>query len=164
MFKLLSTRIIRSPSSKLMSIQLAPSLYSWKKLVHPKCKVLHLPLLNYMRFLFLRFLPGGSISAACQGLSEWQSYLPAYWLLPQFGIIHELADIAFCPFDQVINGNILNSICLTISLWVLPCIPSCQSDLCHSSHFEFSGPANFPPTLQSTCPNHLSPVLAIWIS
>lgn len=59
---------------------------------------------------------------------------------------------------------ILNSICLTISLWVLLCIPSCQSDLCHSSHFESSGPVNFPPPLQSTHPNHLPPVLAVWIS
>lgn len=39
-------------------------------------------------------------------LSERLCCLPACWLLPQLGIIHELAKVAFCPFDQVINRNL----------------------------------------------------------
>lgn len=48
MFNLMSTRPPRSISSKLLLIQLSPSLYCWMELFHPRYKILHLLLMNFL--------------------------------------------------------------------------------------------------------------------
>lgn len=140
-------------------------LVQLKKLFHPKCKILHLPLLSY-------YVWG---SCSCGSFLEVPFFQPVKdFLNGSATFLHidcspnlvSTINLLMChsvPWTRLLMA-FSNSIFLSVSLWVLPCIPICQLDLCHSSHFEFSGPANFPPTLQSTHPNHLSPVLALWVS
>jgi len=51
MVKLLSTSTPRSLSAELLSNRSTPSLYRCMGLFVPRCRTLHLPLLNFIRFL-----------------------------------------------------------------------------------------------------------------
>jgi len=62
MVNLSSTRTPRSLSTELLSRRSAPILYSYMRLCLPRCRTLHLPLLNFIR-LFSTHL--SSLSRSC---------------------------------------------------------------------------------------------------
>ena len=111
MVNLLATRIIRFFSAYLPSSQLAPSLYWCMGLFLPRCRTLHLSLLNH-------------VMGACQPISPviWISAIP-----PRFELSANLLRLHSAPFSRSSNG-LLNATSAKISPWGTPLVDDFQLD------------------------------------
>ena len=90
----------RSLFTELLSSRSAPSLYWCMGLFLPRCRTLHLLLLNFIRF----------VSAQLSGLSRsrWMAAQPSGVSAnsSQFCVISKLVEGTLCPFIQVIDEEV----------------------------------------------------------
>lgn len=120
-------KINKTFSAKLLSGQLAPSLYWQVGLSHFRCRALHLPLLIFMRFLSVNFC---SLSRAL-----WIAALP-FSLLTSPPVCYYLG----------LYLETLNDVGLSVDPWGMRLLTDCWLDLCHwSQSSEPGGPTNYPP-------------------
>ncbi|XP_048781947.1 uncharacterized protein LOC125684133 isoform X2 [Lagopus muta] len=91
-----STRTPRSLSAELPSSSSSPNLYWCMQLLLPRCKTLHLLLLNLIRFFTAQL-------SACPALAEWQHGLQP--ILPT-SYHHKLAEGGRHPLIKVIDEDV----------------------------------------------------------
>lgn len=95
MFNMLSSRILQPLSEDLLSIQSVPNLYSHMELFQLSCRTLHFVLVDLQECC-------QSVPPACWGCFEASLSL-AYHLLPQFDVICELFEVAFCAIIKAVE-------------------------------------------------------------
>lgn len=120
MFNMLSSRILQPLSEDLLSIQSVPNLYGHMELFQLSCRTLH----------FCIGWPSGMLSVCSSSLLRllWKASLSlAYHLLPQFDVICELFEVAFCAIikavDKALYQHPRNTNFSWLPDWSIDCYP-----------------------------------------